>query len=40
MQLQNNHQMEYVILLENASQVTIFKQKDHVDKMFISKGDH
>ena len=35
-----NHQMEDVILLDSVSQSTIFKQKDCVDNIFISKNDH
>ena len=35
-----NHQMNDVILLDSASQVTIFKQKDYVEIIFISKRKH
>ena len=35
-----NHQMNDAISLDSVSQVTIFNQKDCVDKIFISKGKH
>ena len=35
-----NYQMDDFILLDSASQVTIFKQKDHVGKIFIAKVNH
>ena len=35
-----NDQMYDAISLDTASQVTIFKQKYCVDKIFISKGNH
>ena len=35
-----NHQMEDVILLDRALEVTIFEQKDFIDNIFISENDH
>ena len=32
--------MDVVILSDNLSQATVFKQKDCVDNIFISKGNH
>ena len=35
-----NHQISDAILLDSASQVTIFNNKDWIGKIFILKGNH